>query len=208
MYMYQAAQQQVARNRLDDVVPDLESYIELRRDSSGIKMIFDLIEVVGGLDLPSEIIEGQDARRLAHLTADIINWSMDIISYNVDQAKGNKHNLITVLMNEKQLTVQGAISYATTLVKQSLEAFLALERSIPTPVVHSSWSLSSWYSRPTGWDARTRSDVQAYIRGLRDCIVGFSNWAYETEMYFGEKGEEARAFGWVFLTLLPPGKCQ
>lgn len=42
-------------------------------------------------------------------------------------------------------------------------------------------------------------DVKAMVQGLKDCIVGCVNWVYETELFFGGKGEEVRAFGWVFL---------
>ncbi|KAJ7711994.1 hypothetical protein B0H16DRAFT_1626674 [Mycena metata] len=43
------------------------------------------------------------------------------------------------------------------------------------------------------------SDSTLYLRGLKDCIVGTLNWSYETELYFGAKGDEVRQFGWVFL---------
>ncbi|KAJ7235640.1 hypothetical protein B0H12DRAFT_1191293 [Mycena haematopus] len=43
------------------------------------------------------------------------------------------------------------------------------------------------------------TDSKLYLRGLKDCIVGTLNWGYETELYFGSKGDEVRQFGWVFL---------
>jgi hypothetical protein len=49
------------------------------------------------------------------------------------------------------------------------------------------------------WDEEIFDNVRLYVQGLRDCVVGSINWAYETELYFGQKGEEVRAFGWVFL---------
>ena len=41
--------------------------------------------------------------------------------------------------------------------------------------------------------------LDAYIHVLRDYISGNVHWFYETELYFGAKGEEVKAFGWVFL---------
>lgn len=38
-----------------------------------------------------------------------------------------------------------------------------------------------------------------YIQALKDYIVGSVHWGYETELYFGQKGDEVRSFGWVFL---------
>lgn len=43
--------------------------------------------------------------------------------------------------------------------------------------------------------------LDAYIHILRDYISGNVHWFYETELYFGTKGEEVKAFGWVFLNL-------
>ena len=41
--------------------------------------------------------------------------------------------------------------------------------------------------------------LDAYVHVLRDYISGNIHWFYETELYFGAKGEEVKAFGWVFL---------
>ncbi|TEB18655.1 hypothetical protein FA13DRAFT_1781202 [Coprinellus micaceus] len=37
------------------------------------------------------------------------------------------------------------------------------------------------------------------IRAMKDWIVGTVHWGYESELYFGQKGDEVRSFGWVFL---------
>ncbi|KAL0948253.1 hypothetical protein HGRIS_010850 [Hohenbuehelia grisea] len=52
------------------------------------------------------------------------------------------------------------------------------------------------------WDEQTCDDMRAYMQGLRDCIVGFVHWTYETDIYFGKHGEEVRNTGWMFM--LPP----
>ena len=39
------------------VVPDLESYIEFRRDESGVKPCFDLLEYALDIDLPNFVFE-------------------------------------------------------------------------------------------------------------------------------------------------------
>ena len=44
------------------------------------------------------------------------------------------------------------------------------------------------------------ADVQAYVQGLRDCIVGSLHWLYETDRYFGDTAEDVRSSGWVFLS--------
>ena len=39
------------------LIPDLESYIDIRRDESGCKPCFDLTEYALGIDLPDFVIE-------------------------------------------------------------------------------------------------------------------------------------------------------
>lgn len=52
-----------------------------------------------------------------------------------------------------------------------------------------------------GGDGEDIEVVRAMVQGLKDCV----NWIYETEMFFEGKGEEVRAFGWVFLALRVDG---
>ena len=56
-------------------VPDLESYIHFRRDASGCKPCFTLIEYANGLDLPNEVFEEPIVRTLQETANDIVSWS-------------------------------------------------------------------------------------------------------------------------------------
>lgn len=53
--------------------------------------------------------------------------------------------------------------------------------------------------RKQGPEQRTAETAQ-YVRAMKDWIVGTVHWGYETELYFGQKGDEVRSFGWVFLS--------
>ena len=76
VHAFRAAQLQVIVNRSRDVSPDLEGYIELHRDASGLRMVFDLIELVEGLKVPVGRAENiERLRKLAQCAADIIAWS-------------------------------------------------------------------------------------------------------------------------------------
>ncbi|KAF8057540.1 isoprenoid synthase domain-containing protein [Lyophyllum atratum] len=226
VHSYHSAQLQVITGRLSDVIPDLDSYLLLRRDLTGLQMMLDLIELTENLTLPPMDDEtSSKLTNLKQLAADIIGCSLDVFSFNNDQAQGNRHNLITVIANDKRLSLQGALNLAGILIKQMFDSFIETEKSIfcpPTPLQSNHFgngSLSSYWS----WISSTRlatppaslmpdpsnmadcgdlarlGDLPSYVQTLRDCIVGTINWAYETELYFGKKGEEIRTFGWVFL---------
>lgn len=64
-----------ARSRTTGVIPDLEDYIPLRRDTSACKQSWVLIEYAGGFDLPDEVIEDPIVRSLEDAANDLVSWS-------------------------------------------------------------------------------------------------------------------------------------
>ena len=220
-------------NRSSTLIPDLEAYATLRRNISGLYVIFDLVQLAQNLTLPSMDHEAADQlNRLRQCAAEVISYSLvriwvpiailnsehvvqqDVVAFNNDQAQGNDHNLISVLITNKNLSVQGALSFAGTMIKRKFDAFVATEQallgSVTFPSNHCSDNISSYWK----WTSYVRmaktpvaatadplfiEDLPKFVQILKDCIVGTINWAYETELYFGTKGEEIRTFGWIFL---------
>lgn len=101
------------------------------------------------------------------------------MSYNVQQARGDSDNLIAVLMDQKQIPLQAAIRQATDILQIHTQSFV---------------SATSSSTKQTA-----SQDEKRYIQGLRDCVVGWAHWVYETEMYFQKNAEDVKEFGWVFL---------
>ena len=64
-----------ARDAAEGVVPDLESYIAIRRDASGVKMLLDLVIYAGGLIIPPQIYDHPTLRRLRQDAGNIIAWA-------------------------------------------------------------------------------------------------------------------------------------
>lgn len=84
-------------------------------------------------------------------------------------------------MKEKACTLECAIDTAEDMLKKSIESYLVVEKKLPS------------------WTPEIDEDLHRYLQGLRDCIIGAIHWLYETDRYFGDKGEDVRKFGWVFL---------
>jgi hypothetical protein len=117
-------------------------------------------------------------------------------------------------MNQRRLSVQGALNYTGNLIKRLIDSFTAAENALIALFPESSSSeepkpMTSWaplspllgtsVSAPSLKDPIVKADVIAYVQLLKDCIVGTLNWIYETELYFGKKGDEIRTFHWIFL---------
>ncbi|KAI0773127.1 terpenoid synthase [Trametes elegans] len=168
----------IAQDAAEGIIPDLESYIALRRDACGVKMLLDLIVYAGGLSIPQHILDHPVMRRLREDAADIIAWATDVAAY---ARRPHSSNIITVLMNERRYTVQAAAHFAGNLVKDTIANFVVNETSLPI-------------------FGDRDDDVRAYVQGLRDCIVGTLHWIYETDRYFGDTAEDVRSSGWVFLS--------
>jgi hypothetical protein len=71
---FKAVAQQSA-DRTSGSIPDLESYVYVRRDTSGCKPCFALIEYAAGIDLPDEVINHPTVRALEEATNDLVTWS-------------------------------------------------------------------------------------------------------------------------------------
>ncbi|KNZ79049.1 Epi-isozizaene synthase [Termitomyces sp. J132] len=186
VHSYHSSQLQLLSSHIHDVIPDLETYLPLRSDLSGLHLLLDLVELTENFNLPPiDEVPYQKLTRLKRLTIDIICCSLDVVAFNNDQVQGNHHNLITVLMTHKNLSLQGAVNLAGSMIKEMFDSFVEIEKAL-LGLPRSSQTIKS-------------RDISSCVRTLKDYIVGTINWAYETELYFGKKGEEIRTFGWVFL---------
>jgi hypothetical protein len=61
--------------RINGVIPDLESYITLRRDTGGCKFFLALIEYANNLTVPDEVMEHPVIQSLNQSVNDFVNWS-------------------------------------------------------------------------------------------------------------------------------------
>jgi len=165
------------------IVPDLESYIDVRRDTSGCKPCWALIEYALDIDLPDFVVEHPIIEALNQGTNDLVTWSNDIFSYNKEQARGDTHNMICILMKYHGHTLQSAVDYVGELCAETIDTFSANKAKIPS------------------WGPEVDDMVARYVQGLQDWIVGSLHWSFQTHRYFGTKGMEVK--GHRVVSLMP-----
>ncbi|KAI0828590.1 terpenoid synthase [Trametes gibbosa] len=166
---------QQARDRESGNIPDLESYIAMRRDTSGCKPCWALIEYANDLDLPDWVMQHPCVRGLEEAANDLVTWSNDIFSYNVEQANGDTHNMIVVVQTQEQLDLQSAIDYVSALCLGCITRFQILRDALPS------------------WGHVIDNQLATYVDGLGDWMIGNLVWSFETERYFGRAGGQVRA---------------
>ena len=64
-----------AKDRRDGIIPELDSYIAVRRDTSGCKPCWALIEYANGLDIPDEVMGHPVVEALGEAANDLVTWS-------------------------------------------------------------------------------------------------------------------------------------
>ena len=156
-----------AANHTQGITPDLATYLKMRPFFSGIYPSFDLIEVEVSKDmeLPNTVRANKTVQELRLIANNVLAWSDDIISLEVEMEQGKVHNLVLVLQREHQLTLQEAINRTAELYNEEVRKFMDLE------------------SRRPSFGPVTDLKLQHYVLGLRSWMRGYIDWALETERY-------------------------
>ncbi|KIK10094.1 hypothetical protein K443DRAFT_126876 [Laccaria amethystina LaAM-08-1] len=153
-------------------VLDLESFIPLRRNNSAVLLCFALAEYILGIDLDDGVYEDSAFRDAYWAACDFVCWANDVYSYDMEQAKGHTgNNIVTVLMNEKNLTLQQASDYIGVYCSDLVERYLTAKTRL-------SPSLGLGPTR--------------FIEALAYWMIGNLEWSFETVRYFGAKHAEIK----------------
>ncbi|KAK5999191.1 (+)-eremophilene synthase [Cladobotryum mycophilum] len=76
--------------------PTLEEMVLLRRESSGVRPLYHLVEYAHALKVPDEVFEDPTIIELEELGVDMVSISNDILSYRKEQLEGVPHNMVTI----------------------------------------------------------------------------------------------------------------
>ncbi|KAL0067060.1 hypothetical protein AAF712_005844 [Marasmius tenuissimus] len=133
------------------------------------------------IDLPEEVASSPAISALNEYTNDLVTWSNDIFSYNVEQARGDTHNMIVILMVHYGHTLQSAMDFVGEKCRNCIDNFNATRENLPS------------------WGPEVDDMVQRYVKGLQDWIVGSLHWSFQTTRYFGSEGQAVKNTRYVKL---------
>ncbi|KAF7348879.1 Terpene cyclase [Mycena venus] len=197
-----------AQARTSGGIPTLEEYIILRRDTSGCKTCWALIEcgvVLGfafndflsifpdanNLDIPEEVHEHPVIRGLSDSANDAVAWANDLYSYKVESSRNDTHNMVVVVMDKRNLDLRQAVDLVGKMCEEAINRFKTLRTQV------------------LSWRTKIEEDVAQYIQGMADWMVAVSvYWSFETERYFGKANKSVKSTRIVQLSqhLFIPGK--
>nr|BBH51509.1 putative sesquiterpene synthase [Clitopilus sp.] len=155
---------------------NMHEYIDFRRETSGVRSCFDLVEYCLGIDLPQFVHDDPIFTMGYNAAMDLVFWVNDLYSYNMEQAKGHgAANVVTVIMKSKSLGLQAAVDHLAdaceVLTAQFLEAKSRLSKHP-----------ESIFSK----------EAVKVLDAYGDWVRGNEEWSFVTERYFGKENKAVR----------------
>ncbi|KZT28204.1 terpenoid synthase [Neolentinus lepideus HHB14362 ss-1] len=156
-------------------IPDMETYVPLRRRGSAVFACFALIEYAMGEDLPDEVFEDPHFMSMYNAACDMVCWSNDIYSYKMESDRGiHCVNVVSVLMKEKNLSIQEASDHIGVYYKKLIDDFLQDKCNLPS------------------WGPHVDKIVKCYVRGMEDSAIASLEFSFASKRYLGADRDEIR----------------
>ncbi|MDB4966167.1 MAG: Terpene synthase, metal-binding protein [Myxococcales bacterium] len=160
-------------NRSNGIRPSLSAYVTMREQTVGLHPQFALAEITDGIKLSDEEAARPDVQRLAAMTSRLIGWVNDIFTVDKEQAEGEVHNLVLVMVEECGMSQAEARHAAVQQHNVELRAFVELEQTVRASV-------------------EPASELVRYLDMLRAWNRGHLDWARETSRYRAEVAAQRR----------------
>ncbi|KAF8964509.1 terpenoid synthase [Flammula alnicola] len=166
---YTRAVIQEADDRTEGRIRTVEDYFLLRRDTCGAKPSFSFFAL--GLTMPGEVFKHQLMESLVESATDLIAIVNDMHSYGLEHARGlDGHNVITSIMHEYDLDLQGALYWLSGYAHRAVAKFQVDRRNLPS------------------WGTEVDKAVEEYVDRIGRCVRGYDAWSYESNRYYGNSG--------------------
>ena len=154
-----------AQNRVQNVVPDEDDYIQQRRHTGAIYVCMDFIDVVERIDIPVDVYESPLFQDTLKAACDVVCWTNDIFSLEKEHSLGERHNLVSVVEHHRRLTRQQAVAHVAQAIAAEVQRFVELE---PQLLQH--------------FEAH-HEPLAKYLAGMRSWMRGNYDWSSSTRRY-------------------------
>lgn len=159
------AGEQEARYRNQKSGVPLEKYLDIRLHSIGAYMLFPLIELVNGFELPEKILQHEKIRRLEYLASMVIAFQNDLASFAKEVDKDGV-NIVLLLQAQRSTKLEEAIYQALSMHNEWIEEFLIIRACMP--------DFQSWNRL-----------VEDYVHGMEVIMHACLVWQFiDSERYF------------------------
>lgn len=163
--------EETAYNHYTDkiVYPTYANYLSIREKISGCLILSDFIEVASGFMIPEEIYNTAYIQKLRHHITFSIMWCNDIYGAEREFQRNEVMNLVLVLKNEHNCSLEEAYEMAEKLHNDGMAEFIKLSQNIPD-------------------FGEYNDDLKNYIENAKLLLQGQQEWHENSNRY---KKEEA-----------------
>jgi hypothetical protein len=150
-----------------DGVASIDKYIELREFDSGMQSTVEMIELEMGIFIPDEILAHPVLEQLRVCVMRLGSLMNDLFSYHKEVImNGQRFNLVSVLMENRNLSFEAAAHESIKIVNGFTQTFLEYEQKVPE------------FSDP-----EINRMVKLYVQGCRNEILAIYHWQMSTNRY-------------------------
>ncbi|MFD7081759.1 terpene synthase family protein [Streptomyces sp. NPDC059918] len=168
---------QEAGNRGATRRPSVQEYVLMRRHSSQLLPMMDMVEAGLGIDLPQHIHDHPAFQAVAESAVDIISWGNDVFSLPKEHACGDNNNLVSLISSWEGRSLPEAVRSVEERIQVRIEDYVAAERRL-FQVIDSQGKM----------DPSLRADVTRCVRSYEDWMIGADLWQrYECTRYSDER---------------------
>ncbi|GGT73887.1 MULTISPECIES: terpene synthase family protein [Streptomyces] len=168
---------QEAGNREAPGRPSVEDYIVMRRHSSQLLPMMDMVEAGLGIDLPRRIHGLTAFQELIASAIDIISWGNDMFSLPKEYACGDHNNLVSLISFHERCSLSDAVRAVESRIQIRIEEYLAGKKHL-FEVLDADGTTTP----------ELRETVSRCVRSYEDWIIGTDLWQrYECTRYSDER---------------------
>ncbi|MBW4512005.1 MAG: terpene synthase [Scytonematopsis contorta HA4267-MV1] len=147
-----------SKNRKLKIIPDIDTYIKLRRSSLGLEQNLIMSELCNQFILSKVLRRHEILKKLKYMAIDILAWCNDIFSASREIATGDVHNLVFLLHYHEEISLDEAMKRAAQMHDQKVKEMISLEASLPS------------------FGEKLDVELSKYISGLHTWISSNLNW--------------------------------
>ncbi|TWV93017.1 terpene synthase family protein [Chitinophaga pinensis] len=120
--------EQVSRGQL----PTLEEYMKWRPFFSGASFFAHLLEAIEAFSLPDYVFLDATVKKLIMLCSNTICWANDLFSFNKELEQGDEMNIVMLIRNTRDCTLEEAIAIAVGIHDEQVRQFGHLSVQLPS----------------------------------------------------------------------------
>ncbi len=158
--------------RAQGIIPDLDTYMMIRKSSVGVDAFLALTEFCHNLMIPNFLRKHEKFVQMQFLTGHIIACCNDIFSASREISNGDVNNLVLVLHEQFKIPLNQAVNRVAEIHNTAVQKMMDLETSIPK------------------FGEETDTEAAKFILGMHYWIRSNHDWYSQTGRYQSIEGLE------------------